>query len=64
VLRAPKLFIARFRGSNLEIDPAEVELFITENEGTLFHGANSYLLAEEERIISSHNLQVNLLEGN
>jgi hypothetical protein len=63
VLRAPHRFMERFRGCGLEIDSEAVELFITDNEGTLFYGANSYLLTEEERLISSHNLHVSLLGG-
>lgn len=59
VLRGPRLFLARFKGSSLEIDSGEVELFICEN--ALFHRSHSYLIAEEERLISTHNLNVSLL---
>lgn len=59
ILRGPREFLARFKGSSLEIDSGEVELFICENE--VFHGSHSYLLTEEERLISTHNLNVSLL---
>lgn len=61
VLRGPRQFLARFKGSSLEIDSGEVELFISENE--LFYSSQPYLLTEEERLISTHNLNVSLLDS-